>query len=114
MRTASTIASRRIRILLRSVLAGFVAATPLGLVTTPATAQMLCGDRDQIVVSLSDRWDEQRTGIGLSSSGAVWEIFSSQNGTWTMLVTTPDGPTCIVSAGEHWDAMVVETLGESV
>jgi hypothetical protein len=30
---------------------------------------------------------------------------SEETGTWTIAVTRPGGPTCIVAAGEHFEAL---------
>jgi len=36
----------------------------------------------------------------LANQTAIIEVFTSKSGTWTILLTRPDGASCIVSAGE--------------
>ena len=41
--------------------------------------------------------------MGLESNGRLFEIFAADDGaTWTMVVTTPDGASCVVAAGIEW------------
>ncbi len=70
----------------------------------PATAQQLpCGKRDEMVKSLFSQYREQPRAMGLANQTAIIEIFTSKSGSWTILLTKPDGASCIVSAGEAWE-----------
>jgi hypothetical protein len=70
----------------------------------PANAQMLCGDHEKVVAHLDKKFGEIRTNMGMSSNGGVLEVYSSEKtGTWTVLMTMPGGPTCLVAAGESWE-----------
>lgn len=72
--------------------------------TLPATAQQLpCGNRDEMVKSLFSQYREQPRAMGLANQTAIIEVFTSKSGSWTILVTRPDGASCIVSAGEAWE-----------
>ena len=52
---------------------------------------------------LDGRYSEQRVATGLENSGHLFEVFTSTDGaTWTMVVTTPDGASCVVAAGLEW------------
>jgi hypothetical protein len=78
-------------------------ATLAGSWTLPATAQQLpCGNRDDMVKSLSSQYREQPRALGLASQTAIIEVFTSNTGSWTILLTRPDGASCILSAGEAW------------
>jgi|HigsolmetaAR202D_1030399.scaffolds.fasta_scaffold55955_2 hypothetical protein len=93
--------------------AGLATSMVLTCGASPAHAEMLCGDRDQIVRELKKTWEEDLTATGLSNTGSVVEVFSSEEGTWTLLMTTPDGKTCLLGAGEHWEqSSHVALLGE--
>ncbi len=62
-----------------------------------------CAPRDQIVTQLEKKYGETRRGAGLQNRGSVTEVFASaETGTWTILVTRPDGVSCAVAAGEAW------------
>jgi hypothetical protein len=71
--------------------------------SSPAFGQAQCGDRDAIVAELATKYNETRLGGGIDWAGALIEVFTSQAGTWTALMTMPDGRTCMVSAGENWE-----------
>lgn len=79
--------------------------TCLALTSVPAQAQNgICGERDAIVNRLQDKYGETRQSMGLQRNNGVVEIFASEeSGTWTILVTLPNGMTCLVAAGEAWD-----------
>ena len=70
-----------------------------------ASAQAQCGPRQEVVKSLGEKFKEAPIGRGLTQPGQVLEIFASQSGSWTMLVTTPNGTSCLIAAGENWDMM---------
>lgn len=79
-----------------------------------AQAEMLCGERQQIVDELKKTWQENRTAIGLSNNGGVLEVYSSEEGTWTLLLTMPEGQTCMIGAGEHFEITEIALAGEPV
>jgi len=85
------------------VAAGLAFGVALAFGAGAAQAEMLCGERDQIIGELKKTWEEDRTAIGLSNNGGVLEVFSSEQGTWTLLLTMPEGKTCMIGAGEHWE-----------
>ncbi len=43
--------------------------------------------------------------MGVTDSGQLLEVLVSRKGTWTMLVTQPHGPSCIVATGQGWELM---------
>jgi hypothetical protein len=70
------------------------------LVSGPAqTAPKLCGDRHQILERLEQAHEETPQALGLSGDGGVIEVLVSPGG-WTMLITYPRRPTCVVATGE--------------
>lgn len=73
----------------------------------PALAEgSSCAAHDALQARLAAGWGETRHSIGLGADGAVVEVFASdETGTWTIAVTAPGGPTCIVAAGEHFEAL---------
>lgn len=70
---------------------------------TGASAQTVCNPRAEILTQLSDRYKEAPTGMGLTASGQVLELLSSENGTWTIIVTNPQGVSCVLAVGEAWE-----------
>ena len=73
-------------------------------------APTLCGDRDQILERLEQTHEEKPQALGLSGDGGVIEVLVSPEGGWTMLITYPKRPTCVVAVGEAWQTQVA---GES-
>jgi hypothetical protein len=72
------------------------------LVSPPAAAARVCGDRDALLKRLEQGHEETPQALGLSSDGGVLEILVAPDGGWTILVTYPKRPTCIVAVGEAW------------
>jgi hypothetical protein len=70
-------------------------------------AARLCGDRDQILKRLEQAHEETPQAIGLAGDGGVLEVLVSPNGGWTMLVTYPKRPTCVVAAGAAWEMLQI-------
>ena len=73
-----------------------------------------CGDRDQIVKLLDQRFKEVKFAMGLASNVNLFEVFLSKKGTWTILSTRANGKTCIVAAGKSWVSMPAIMKGDAV
>lgn len=72
-----------------------------GVFLSSATAQTLCGRRDDFVRQLRDKYGETRHSVGIAQGNRVMEIFASdETGSWTILITDPQGTSCLVTAGE--------------
>ncbi|MBF9043414.1 hypothetical protein HKCCE4037_08755 [Rhodobacterales bacterium HKCCE4037] len=85
-------------------------------VALPAEAQnMLCGQRDVVVNELQGRYGEQVLGMGLAHQNRIVEVFvSEETGTWTITVTSPNGMTCLMAAGQHFATMGPVAAGEDL
>jgi hypothetical protein len=86
------------------IIASAFSAAALSSVAAPALAQQsACAPREAIVSHLEKKYGETRRGVGLQNRGSVTEIYASaETGTWTIIVTRPDGVACAVAAGEAW------------
>lgn len=70
---------------------------------TPATAESpKCAPREEVVSRLADKFGEQQRGIGLAQGNNVVELFVSEAGSWTVLLSFPAGHSCLIAAGESW------------
>ncbi len=80
-------------------------ATVSCLATDPAHAQRRpCGDGADIVAHLEKDWGEDPEVLALDASGRMVRILvNPETGTWTMLLTAPNGLTCLVSHGSAWE-----------
>ena len=88
----------------RSLLAALTFAGAI-LAGSPVEAAKLCGERGAILKSLEQKHQETRQALGLSADGGVLEVLVSPSGGWTILVTYPKRPTCVVAVGEAWQAL---------
>ena len=70
----------------------------------PAGAQSLCGQRAEMLNGLDGTYTEAPSAMGLSTNGGVVEILTSPGGeTWTIIITLPNGMSCLIAAGENWE-----------
>jgi hypothetical protein len=67
---------------------------------------MPCGKRADVVKMLRDSFGETQIAQGLANTGSVAEVFISSKGTWTIVATSPNGLSCLVGAGESWQAKI--------
>jgi len=75
------------------------------LASSAAAAEVPCGQRDQLVEWLAVKYEEQPVASGISSKGSLIEVLSSVDGTtWTILLTAPNGTSCVVDTGQAWQA----------
>lgn len=81
------------------LVASFLVAMVL---TFPAMAQTACGDRGTFIEYLSGKFAEAPVAMGLSSQGHVVEVLASKDRSWTIIVTRPNGLSCVVAHGEAW------------
>lgn len=99
---------------MRHILAALVLAVSLaGLGAAPGLAAPLCGDRTEILENLEQVHSERPQSIGLSSDGGLIEVLVSDSGGWTILITYPKRPTCVVATGESWETML-RVAGDAV
>ncbi len=81
----------------------------IGLLAAPAHAQN-CAPRERVLERLTQSYGETRQSVGLGANNAVVEVFASDDsGTWTIIVTTAAGLTCLVASGQAF-----ETLAEAL
>ena len=74
--------------------------------TSTATAQPQCDQRDSVLQILQQKYKEAPVALGVTHNGGLVEVLSTGNGTtWSIIVTTPQGMSCLVAAGEGWRAM---------
>ncbi len=77
--------------------AGWIAFPPA------VQAQAVCGPRAEVVERLKNGFSEAPVSSGLSSNGSMVEVFATPSGSsWTIVMTRPNGRSCLVAAGEGW------------
>lgn len=87
-----------------------IGALLLAAAPAPAQSGRACSDHQTVVTTLAERYGESRQSIGLTANNSVVEVFASlETGTWTITVTSPGGPTCLVASGQSY-----QTLAEAL
>ncbi len=88
-----------------------VLSTGFALVASTAMAQPQCNERDNVLELLAKKYKETPIAAGVTNTGGLVEVLTDHNsGTWTIIVTTPQGMSCLVAAGEGWRNMVQVSL----
>ncbi len=83
----------------------------LALFATAAAAQTSqgrpqCNNRDEVLNLLAQKYKEAPVASGVTNNGGLVEVLTdAKGGTWTIIVTTPQGVSCLVAAGEGWRKM---------
>ncbi|MCA1493747.1 hypothetical protein [Sinorhizobium alkalisoli] len=74
----------------------------------PAEAQGVvnCAERSQVIEFLARQYAEKQAAVGLINPRAVMELYAADSGTWTLIVTDVSGRSCVIFAGQSWDAKV--------
>ena len=75
--------------------------------TSPTLAQaqnqLKCDSRDKVLALLAKNYKETPIAVGLDDRGILVELLSSKHGkTWTLILTSPDGNSCLISGGTDW------------
>lgn len=77
----------------------------LMLATGHAFAAPSCAPREALTGHLAERFGETRRGVGTAMRGArLVEIYASEGGSWSIVVTDPRGISCLLATGEGWEA----------
>jgi len=87
---------------------GVMALTTI-LAAVPAAAQQpQCAARTAVLERLSSTYHEEPVSLGVTATGSLLEVLASPEGSWTIIITVPGGPTCLVSSGEGWRGAPVQ------
>jgi alkylation response protein AidB-like acyl-CoA dehydrogenase len=83
----------------------FATAAVFGMaaLAPPVHAQTACGPRENVTAQLAKKYGEYHRAVGLQNAARMVELWTSDGGaSWTLLVTGPDGSTCIAASGSNW------------
>lgn len=96
----------------------FLVAVGLGLaggVTFANAERAKCGKRDALVTMLKQRFSEVPVSMGVGQKNTTaFEVFASEKGTWTIMMTMTNGMTCIMAAGHSWKNLPKEMAGSLI
>ena len=73
------------------------------LSSTQQANAAVCSDRKKFTTYLSEKYKELPKAIGLVSNSGLMELYVSKKGTWSILMTSPNGIACLIAAGDHWE-----------
>ena len=82
----------------------------------PAHAQSTqCMPREFLIENLQSKYSEKLTGGGLQSPQQLLEVWSStDSGTFTIFITQPNGISCVVATGRHWNTVMPTNANEDL
>lgn len=84
------------------------AAVILAASGAAAQTQMSCSQHSKIIGQFASAYQEVPVAGGLTEDGRLVEVLSSGDGkTWTIVISKPNGETCVMMAGEGWRKMKV-------
>jgi hypothetical protein len=71
--------------------------------TSAAVAAPACTSYDTMSELLAREYTEMPVAGGLAHTGKLLQVFAAKDGSsWTVVLTRPDGMSCIVAAGRYW------------
>ncbi|MGI3170496.1 hypothetical protein ACRARG_15200 [Pseudooceanicola sp. C21-150M6] len=81
-----------------------LSAAPL---TANPIAEVICEPKARMEQKLATSLGSTRHSMGLRGPEQIVEVWTDQQGDWTMVITYATGQSCIVAMGESW----IETPG---
>ncbi len=68
--------------------------------------QRACSSRADLLKRLGQVYSEDPVALGIATNGGMLEVLSTKNGsTWTIIITMPDGRSCMFASGESWQSL---------
>ena len=84
-------------------LSALALATP---VLAQTSQQRACSTRVDLLKRLGQVYSEVPVALGIATNGGMLEVLSTKHGsTWTIIITMPDGNSCMFASGESWQAL---------
>lgn len=81
-------------------------ALPGSAFATTTITDVICYDRDTMLVRLEQTHRAERQGRGMRGPDALLEIWAiPSTGEWTLVQTYASGKSCIVAMGDNWEAL---------
>jgi hypothetical protein len=87
----------------KAAIAGSAVLVTMILPGVAGAGPLLCGPRNDVLAKLSDSRHEQPSSVALTNDGQLLEVLKSDTDlSWTMLITSPQGLSCVVAEGDGW------------
>ena len=94
---------------MRFGLAALGAAIAMASISSAAAMEIRCAKHQQMVGLLTKKFSEAPLAMGTVNQDRFMQLFVSEAGSWTILVTKADGEACILAAGENWERLAVKS-----
>ena len=93
----------RARVVATSSVVTILGAVAMSHPAAADQAPTACGPHPDVIKALGDRFHETQAATAMTSAGTLLEVLTANDGsTWTIIVSRPDGLSCVVAAGQNW------------
>jgi hypothetical protein len=100
-----------------SLVLALLAFGSLSFKPTPAAAQGVppaCAAREALLSQLEHKYGEVPVAIGVAN-GKLVELLTAKDGmTWTIILTSPKGISCLIASGDGWRPLAPIPTGPAV
>ncbi len=79
-----------------AILSSLIALLPTFAIAAP------CAERAKFLAYFDEKFDESPVSMGLMTDGRVIEVLTSEQGSWTIIVTKASGESCGLASGDAW------------
>lgn len=93
--------------MMRQTLAVLILSLSVISTAEAAAPEPHCGARAEILAHLAERYGEQPRALGLLADGGLLEVVVSPKGSWTIIISYPKGPSCVMAIGSDWRQKMV-------
>ena len=69
---------------------------------TSPIAEIICEPTDRMHTKLTRQYGASREATGVQSPEQIMEVWTGDQGDWTLVITYATGTSCIVAMGQHW------------
>ena len=88
-----------------AILSALILIIGSSLFAPAASAQPVCGAHRTVSDNLKKSYAEAPVSMGVTMGGGVIEVYASAEGTWTLVITQPNGMSCLIAAGQDWEEL---------
>lgn len=88
-----------------AILSALVLIIGSSLFAPAASAQPVCGTHSAVSNNLKKSYAEVPVSMGVTIGGGVIEVYASPKVTWTLVITQPNGVSCLIAAGQDWEEL---------
>lgn len=89
------------------------ALVAVGIATPMWGQEVPCNSREKAIQTLYEGYGETIQSQSLNSVGNVVEIWANtKTGTWSLIITLPDGRACLAMSGQAYEGGIEMLLGD--